>query len=42
MPWFSPLFKETIEIEDGNIKVPDRSGIGFSFDQSAIAHFKIC
>ncbi|MFT4608567.1 MAG: L-alanine-DL-glutamate epimerase-like enolase superfamily enzyme [Chitinophagales bacterium] len=41
MPWFSPLFNETMEIKDGNILVPDRPGIGFSFDQTAIARFKI-
>jgi L-alanine-DL-glutamate epimerase-like enolase superfamily enzyme len=41
MPWFSPLFNEPMEIEEGNIKVPDRSGIGFSFDQKAITRFKI-
>ena len=41
MPWFSPLFNETLEIEDGFLNVPDRLGIGFTFNQSAIEKFKI-
>ena len=41
MPWFSPLYNEPMEIEGGNIRVSDRPGIGFSFDQTAIAHFQI-
>lgn len=41
MPWFSPLFNESMEIKSGNITAPDRPGIGFSFDQQAITHFKI-
>lgn len=41
MPWFAPLYNETMEIEGGSIKVSDRPGIGFSFDQTAKAHFKI-
>lgn len=41
MPWFSPLFKESMEIENGEIKVTERPGIGFSFDQAAISRFRI-
>lgn len=41
MPWFAPLFNESIEIECGNIQVPDRAGVGFSFDQKAINRFKL-
>ncbi len=37
MPWFNPLFNESMEIEDGNLKVPNRPGTGFTFDHSAIA-----
>ena len=41
MPWFSPLFNEAMEIEDGCLLVPDRPGIGFNFDQAAVSRFKI-
>lgn len=39
MPWFSPLFEEQMEIQDGMIKVPDRPGCGFTFDSEAISKF---
>ena len=41
MPWFSPLFNEPMEIHEGYLLVPDRPGVGFTFDQSAIQHYKI-
>lgn len=41
MPWFSGLFNEPMEIVDGFIRVPERTGIGFSFDQAAIKKYKI-
>ena len=41
MPWFSALFNEPMEITDGFIRVPERPGIGFSFDQAAIMKYKI-
>jgi L-alanine-DL-glutamate epimerase-like enolase superfamily enzyme len=41
MPWFSRLFNEPIEIEDGYIAVPDRPGLGFTFNHDAIAKFLI-
>jgi L-alanine-DL-glutamate epimerase-like enolase superfamily enzyme len=41
MPWFSPLFNEPMEIEDGCLLVPERPGIGFNFDQAAISRFRI-
>jgi len=41
MPWFAPLFNETMEIADGYIAVPERPGIGFTFNQSAIKNFKL-
>lgn len=37
MPWFAPLFRETLELdEDGMLEIPKRPGIGFSFDLDAI------
>jgi len=41
MPWFAPLFNETMEIDDGYIAVPERPGIGFSFNQSAISRYQL-
>lgn len=41
MPWFAPLFNETMEIDDGFITVPERPGIGFTFDQSAIKGYRL-
>jgi L-alanine-DL-glutamate epimerase-like enolase superfamily enzyme len=41
MPWFTPLFNETMDINDGYIAVPGRPGIGFTFDQSAIKKYKL-
>ena len=38
MPWYAELFNETIEVVDGYIDIPERPGIGFTFDQSAIKH----
>jgi L-alanine-DL-glutamate epimerase-like enolase superfamily enzyme len=41
MPWFSPLFNESIVVQDGCIEVLERPGIGFTFSQTAIAKYKI-
>jgi len=41
MPWFTPLFNETMQINDGYIQVSERPGIGFSFNQSAIKRYKL-
>ena len=41
MPWFEPLFNETMELDDGYIAVPERPGIGFTFDQSAIKRYQL-
>ena len=40
MPWFTPLFNEPLEIEDGHLRVPDRPGVGFTFDRQAIASLR--
>ena len=40
MPWFSELYNETIEFEDGNAVVPERPGLGFTFDLDHIAHLE--
>ena len=37
MPWFAPLFRERIKIgADGMAALPDRAGVGFTFDMDAI------
>lgn len=37
MPWFTPLFREKLELDDdGMLEVPTRPGIGFSFDLDAL------
>lgn len=41
MPWFEPLYNEAMPVEDGMIALPDRPGIGFTFNLDAIERFKI-
>lgn len=41
MPWFEPLFVERMEMVDGEILIPDRPGLGFSFDPDAVERFAI-
>jgi len=41
MPWFAPLYRETLELVDGDFIVPDRPGLGFSFDPDAIARYRV-
>ena len=41
MPWFSPLFNEPMVIEEGHLQVPDRPGIGFTFDQAAVKKYRL-
>ena len=36
MPWSLPLFRETFSMEDGEIVLPERPGLGLEFDQAAI------
>jgi L-alanine-DL-glutamate epimerase-like enolase superfamily enzyme len=41
MPWNAPLFNESMEIKEGMIALPERSGTGFSFDKTAIKRFSV-
>jgi L-alanine-DL-glutamate epimerase-like enolase superfamily enzyme len=41
MPWFAPLFNESMEIRDGMIDIPQRPGTGFSFDPEAVARYQL-
>ncbi len=38
MPWFSSLYNEALEFQDGFALVPERPGWGFTFDRDRIAH----
>ncbi len=38
MPWFSRLYNETLEFQDGAAVVPERPGWGFTFNRDYIAH----
>ncbi len=39
IPWYAPLFNESIIIDKGDILIPSRAGTGFTFDQNAIKDF---
>ena len=40
MPWALPLFKQTVEVVDGLIALPEQPGLGLEFDKSAIQRFQ--
>jgi L-alanine-DL-glutamate epimerase-like enolase superfamily enzyme len=40
MDWFSPLYREKIEMRDGLIVLPDRPGFGFTFDPEVIERYR--
>jgi L-alanine-DL-glutamate epimerase-like enolase superfamily enzyme len=40
MPWFSPLYHETLEFREGEALVPERPGWGFTFNQDYINHLE--
>jgi L-alanine-DL-glutamate epimerase-like enolase superfamily enzyme len=39
MPWGVPLFQERLELVDGMVPVPDRPGLGFTWDEAAVRRF---
>jgi L-alanine-DL-glutamate epimerase-like enolase superfamily enzyme len=41
MPWTLALFEETPAIQDGQLRVPTRPGLGLAFDQAAIKRYQI-
>ena len=41
MPWNAPLFNESMEIEDGMLRIPERPGTGFTFDKQAVNRFSM-
>jgi L-alanine-DL-glutamate epimerase-like enolase superfamily enzyme len=40
MPWFGALYRENMELVDGEIPIPDRPGVGFTFDWDALEGFR--
>jgi L-alanine-DL-glutamate epimerase-like enolase superfamily enzyme len=40
MPWFSKLYNETIEFQDGEALVPERPGFGFTFNLDYVARLE--
>ncbi|MPY76314.1 MAG: hypothetical protein GEU87_18900 [Alphaproteobacteria bacterium] len=40
MPWMIALYEETPAIENGELVLPDKPGLGLKFDEKAIAAFK--
>ncbi len=41
MPWFGALFREKLEMRDGEVVVPERPGFGFTFDPEAIERYRL-
>jgi L-alanine-DL-glutamate epimerase-like enolase superfamily enzyme len=41
MPWTLQLFEETPAIEDGQLVVPTKPGLGLAFDQAAIKRYQV-
>jgi len=41
MPWFTALFNESLELEDGYLKIPQRPGTGFSFATDVLQRYRI-
>jgi len=41
MDWFSPLYKEKIELKNGLIVLPQRPGFGFTFDPNVIERYRL-
>jgi L-alanine-DL-glutamate epimerase-like enolase superfamily enzyme len=41
MPWFSPLYREKMELKNGMIMLPQRPGLGFTFNLDVVERFRI-
>ena len=41
MPWVSQLFNETMELEDGELIIPQRPGTGFTFNSDAVNAYRL-
>jgi len=41
MPWTLQLFEETPELDDGEIVVPQKPGLGLNFDKDVVKQFQV-
>jgi L-alanine-DL-glutamate epimerase-like enolase superfamily enzyme len=41
MPWTLRLYEETPVIEDGEMVVPDKPGLGLKFSEEAIKQYQV-
>lgn len=41
MPWFAPLYRERMVLQDGMVAMPQNPGIGFSFDPDAVDSHRV-
>jgi L-alanine-DL-glutamate epimerase-like enolase superfamily enzyme len=41
MPWFEPLYNEAMTVDEGMVAMPDRPGIGFTFNMDAVDRYRI-
>jgi L-alanine-DL-glutamate epimerase-like enolase superfamily enzyme len=41
MPWTLQLFEETPVIENGQIVVPKKPGLGLAFDQAVLKRYQV-
>ena len=41
MPWMLCLYEETPALENGEMVLPDKPGLGLRFDEKAVARFKV-
>lgn len=41
MPWWQPLFRDKLRMEDGHLLLPETPGLGIDPDPDALQHFRI-
>jgi L-alanine-DL-glutamate epimerase-like enolase superfamily enzyme len=41
MPWFAPLYREKVVLEDGDLLMPTGPGLGFTFDPDSVDRYRI-
>jgi L-alanine-DL-glutamate epimerase-like enolase superfamily enzyme len=41
MPWSHRLWEETPRMEDGQLVVPNKPGLGLAFDRAAIQQYQV-
>lgn len=41
IPWYTKLFNEELELENGELLIPQRPGTGFTFNQKAVAKYSL-